>query len=128
MSFQHKPILKDPSIEQINDLIIESIQDIKGENIVCLDLRNLEDRPTDFFIICEAESSTKIGAIATNIHQRLKNEALLTPSHFEGKTNGKWVLLDYFYTVVHVFYPETRAFYELEDLWSDSKVTEYKNI
>jgi len=128
LSFKQKPILKDPSIEQINDLIIESIQDIKGENIVCLDLRQLTDRPTDFFIICEAESNTKIGAIASNIQKRLKEEALLSPSHFEGKNEAKWILLDYFYTVVHVFYPETRAYYELEDLWSDAKVTEYKNI
>ncbi len=127
MSYQPKPILKDPNIEQINDLIIDAIRDIKGEQIIKLDLRSLDERPTDFFIVCEAESSTKIGAIADNIQKRLKLEANLAPSHFEGKTEAKWVLLDYFYTVVHVFYPETRAFYELEDLWSDANITEYDN-
>jgi len=128
LSISQQPALPNNSIEEVNALILDSIQDIKGLNIVKLDLRALEDRPTDFFFICEGESGTKVSAIASNIFARLKSEMGISPFHYEGKNNEKWVLLDYFDVVIHVFYPETRAYYELEDLWSDAKVTEYQNI
>ncbi len=113
------------SADEFNDLIIDSITDIKGNNIVKLDLRQLEDGPTDFFIICEGESNTQVRAIAENIKKRLKDETGTHPSHFEGQLNAKWICVDYFTTVVHVFYPETREFYGLEQLWSDAALTEY---
>ena len=96
------------SDEQLNDLIIDCIQDIKGKNIVKLDLRQLKEAPADFFIICEGDSNTQIRA--------------------EGKDFGRWVLLDYYNTLVHVFHPEARAYYDLEDLWSDAQVTSYENL
>ena len=114
--------------EALNDLIIESIQDIKGKNLVKLDLRQLEDAPTDFFIICEGSSNTQVKAISDNIQKRLKREMQTSPSHVEGQRNALWICLDYFNTVVHVFYPETRAYYELEQLWSDAKFTEYESL
>ncbi len=116
------------SIEQLNDLIVDSIQDIKGKNIVKLDLRHLDDAPTEFFIICEGESNTQVKAISDNIYKRVKDEAGLLPSHYEGQQNAFWILLDYFEIVVHVFYRDTRSFYELEDLWSDAIFTEYQNL
>ena len=103
------------STTQITELIVDSIQDIKGKNIVSLDIRELDDAPTDYFIICEGDSSTQISAIANNSVKRLKEEAGLRPSHVEGKQSGTWVLVDYFDVIVHVFYPETRRFYEIEE-------------
>ena len=119
---------KTQNITELTDLIIDCIQDIKGKNIVKMDLRHLDEAPTDFFIVCEGESTTQINAIANNIEKRLKEEVGLRPSHSEGKSMATWVLVDYFDVVVHVFYPETRNFYEIEDLWSDAKVTNYQNI
>ncbi len=116
------------STEALNDLIIDSIQDIKGKKIIKLDLRQLEDAPTDFFIICEGDSNTQVNAIANNIYGRLKKEGNLLPSNFEGQQNGLWILMDYFDIVIHVFYKETRGFYELEDLWSDAILTEYQSV
>ena len=116
------------SVEQLNDLIVDSMQDIKGKNIVKLDLRHLDDAPTEFFIICEGDSNTQVKAISDNIYRRLKDEAGLLPSHYEGQQNAFWILLDYFEIVVHVFYHETRSFYELEGLWSDAIFTEYQNL
>lgn len=113
---------------ELTELIVDSIQDIKGKNIVRLDLRDIDDAPTDFFIICEGDSATQVNAIADNIVKRLKEELDLRPSHVEGKQSAQWVLVDYFDVVVHVFYPETRKFYEIEDLWADAKHTEYQNI
>ena len=129
-NLQEKTIQIDKALDniEITELIIDCIQDIKGKNIVRLDLRELDDAPTDFFIVCEGESSTQINAIADNVVRRLKQEIGLRPSHTEGKQSANWVLVDYFDIIVHVFYPETRSFYEIEDLWSDATQTEYENI
>jgi len=116
------------SAEETNNLIIDSIQDIKGKNIIQLDLRHLGDAPADFFIICEGESTTQVKAISENIHRRTKEEAYFPPVHVEGQRTSKWVCMDYFSTIVHIFHKETRSFYELEDLWSDAKITQYENL
>jgi len=113
---------------EINDLIVDAIQDIKGQNIVKIDLSKIEDAPASFFIICEGESTTQVGAIATNISKRMRDELGMRNYHLEGMKESKWVLIDYFDTVVHVFYPETRAFYDIEDLWSDGEFTEYQDL
>jgi len=127
---QKETVLKNKAAdtEELTALIVDSIQDIKGKNILMMDLRHLDDAPTDYFIICEGDSSTQISAIADNVMKRMKYEAGVMPSHVEGKNASTWVLVDYFDIIVHVFYPETRHFYELEDLWSDAKTTEYQNI
>lgn len=113
------------SDQQINELIIDSIQDIKGKNIVQLDLRELSGAPADFFIVCEGDSSVQLRAIAGNVFKRMKQEANTLPLSFEGRDVSKWVLVDYFKTVVHVFHPELREFYDLEGLWNDAKVTSF---
>jgi len=112
----------------LTDFIIECIQDSKGLNIVKLDLRDLEEAPADFFVVCEGTSSTQVSGIAQNVEKKVKDELDIRSSHSEGKLFSNWVLLDYFNVIVHVFYHETRKFYEIEDLWSDAKITEYENI
>lgn len=113
---------------ELADLIVDAIQDIKGDQIVKIDLRKIKDAPADFFIICEAESTVKINAIANNVNRRVKEELGLKPGHLEGGPAAKWILVDYFSTLVHIFYPETRAFYDLEGLWSDGTITSYDSI
>jgi len=114
--------------EELNELVIDSIQDIKGKNIVKLDLRQLEEAPTDYFIICEGDSNTQVKAIADNIYRRLKDELGVLPNHTEGQRESLWICIDYFTTVVHVFYREKRGFYDLENLWSDAKFVEYETL
>ena len=114
--------------DKINGLIIDAIQDIKGQNIVQIDLSEIEDAPAKYFIICEGESTVQVSAIASNVNKRLRKEIGVKCYHLEGMKESKWVLLDYFDTVVHVFYPETRQFYDIEDLWSDGIFTEYQDI
>jgi len=111
-----------------NDFIIDCIQDIKGKNILQLDLRKVSGAPADFFILCEGDSTVQVSAIANNVHKRMKNELGQLPISFEGKDHSKWVLIDYFDIVVHVFYPETREFYNLEALWNDAIFTKFENI
>lgn len=109
-------------------LIIDAIQDIKGKNIVQLDMREIDSSPADYFIICEGDSTTQIRSISSNIQKRIKEEEGILPSTKEGIQDANWVLVDYFDVVVHVFYPETRKFYDLEDLWGDAKITEFANL
>ena len=114
--------------EEINNIIVDAIQDIKGKNIIKLDLRTLSDAPTDFFIICEGDSTTQIRAISENIAKKVKELTGTRPSHKEGVQGSKWILIDYFDTIVHIFHPETRKYYEIEDLWGDADSTEYQNL
>lgn len=123
-----KSVSRKPNSELLNQWIIEGIRDKKGKNIVQLDLRHLEDAPADFFFICEGDSNVHVKSIADGVYMRVKEEMGVTPVHTEGSSNARWVLMDYFNVVVHVFYPETRMFYELENLWSDAKVTEYAEV
>ncbi len=125
VNFEQASVL---TLDEMNDLIIDAIQDIKGKNITKLDLRNVEDAPTDFFIICEGDSTTQVKAIANNIHVRLKREANIYPNHIEGEKTARWICLDYFSIVVHVFYKEAREFYELEQLWGDAVSTSYETL
>jgi ribosome-associated protein len=120
--------VRNPFTEQLNQAIVEGIRDKKGKNIVQLDLRKLGDAPADFFIICEGDSNTHVKAISDSVYKKVKDELQSMPTHMEGSNNAKWILMDYFNTLVHVFYPETREFYELENLWSDAEVTEYGEV
>lgn len=114
--------------KELNALIIDSIQDIKGKNIVLLDLTQLDEAPADYFIICEGDSTTQVKAIADRVQQRAKQEGFTSPNHVEGQRESLWICVDYFTTVVHVFHKEKRGFYQLESLWSDADYTEFDNL
>lgn len=116
------------SAEILNDIIIDSIQDIKGKDIVNYDLRGIEMANNDFFIICHATSNTQMLGIINNIEKKVFEKTSLRPFHAEGKQSNSWMLIDYFNVVVHVFSKEKRAFYNLEDLWNDAQITKYNNL
>ncbi len=114
--------------EELNELIINAIQDKKGLDIVKIDLRGLDEAPTDFFIICHGNNENQVKAIANNVEFEVKKKGGELPLSAEGKNNSVWILVDYFDTVVHVFHHEAREYYNLQKLWSDGKVTEYQNL
>lgn len=109
-------------------LIVDSIQDIKGKRIVSIDLRKLDDSPTDFFVICEGDSAVQVRAIAENVRKRARNEFGERSPAVEGLQAGNWICLDFFNTVVHIFNPEARTYYDLDSLWGDAPVTVYEDI
>lgn len=119
--------LKNQDTELLS-LIIDSIQDIKAKNIVQIDLRKIQDAPAKYFIICEGESSTQIKSIANNAARRVKEESIHRANHIEGQLGARWVLVDFFDIVLHVFDKSTRHYYDLENLWSDGKLTEFQNL
>ncbi len=104
---------------KILKVIIEAIQDKKGEHIVSLDLRKIPEAVADFFIVCEASSTVQVKAIAEWVEECVKKQCGEPPYKHEGHGASQWVLIDYVNVVVHVFQTETRKFYRLEEMWSD---------
>lgn len=112
---------------KILKVIIEAIQDKKGEHIVSLDLRKIPEAVADFFIVCEASSTVQVRAIAEWVEESVKKQCGEPPYKHEGHGASQWVLIDYVNVVVHVFQSETRKFYRLEEMWSDG-VSEVEEI
>jgi ribosome-associated protein len=112
---------------KILKVIIEAIQDKKGEHIVSLDLRKIPEAVADFFIVCEASSTVQVRAIAEWVEESVKKQCGEPPYKHEGHGASQWVLIDYVNVVVHVFQTETRKFYRLEEMWSDG-VSEIEEI
>jgi len=98
---------------------IRAALDKKASDVVLLDLRNTPAF-TDFFVLCSGHSTRQVKAIADAVEEALRC-AKVRPSHMEGYDRGEWVLMDYFTFIVHVFTPQTRAFYSLERLWGDAE-------
>jgi ribosome-associated protein len=107
------------------DAAIHGILEKKGKNVICMDLKNVPNAVCDYFIICEAESTRQVSAIADSVDYEVKKATGENPFHTEGWENSLWVLLDYVNVVVHVFESETRHFYRLESLWADAETKEY---
>ncbi len=106
--------------------IIRAIQEKKGENVISLDLRKIPEAVSDFFIICEAGSTTQVKAIADHVEYLVKEECSEGPYRHEGMSALQWVLVDYVNVVVHIFHPETRKFYRLEEMWSDAAAADHE--
>ncbi len=102
---------------------IKGIEEVKGENISILDLREIENTVCDYFIICEGGSNTQVSAISGSIQKNVSKSLKDKPWHVEGESNAEWILLDYVNVVVHVFQKQVREFYDLEGLWGDAKIT-----
>ena len=105
--------------------IIHAIKEKKGDHVVSFDLRKIPEAVSDFFIICEASSTTQVRAIADYVEEHIKKDVQESPYHSEGHQAAHWILIDYVNIVVHIMQPETRKFYKLEEMWSDAEVEEY---
>lgn len=105
-------------------VIINAIQDKKGEHVISLDLRKIPEAVADFFIVCEASSTVQVKAIADWVEVQVKKECGEPPYKHEGHSAAQWILVDYVNVVVHVFLSETRKFYKLEEMWGDGDAEE----
>ena len=107
--------------------IINAIQEKKGENIISLDLRKVNEAVADFFIVCEASNQPQVRAISDFVEQEIRKKCDENPYRHEGMKNLQWVLIDYVNVVVHVMLAETRKFYKLEEMWSDAVAHEHED-
>ena len=105
--------------ETILSAVAERASDRKAEEIVTLDLRAIGGF-ADYFLICTGRSDRQCRAIHDAIHLGMKTEHGMLPARVEGVSEGHWILMDYLDVVVHVFTPETREHYRLEQLWGDA--------
>ena len=101
---------------------IEAAQDRKAADVVVLDLRPAEGF-TDYFVIVTGQNTRQIQAISDAVQESLGSKGV-KPAHIEGGDRAGWILLDYFDFIVHIFSPETRAFYALERLWGSAERVE----
>ena len=111
-------------IEGVNSLIeriVVGISDVKGQDIEMIDLRKIENRICDFYIICSGSSNTHVAAILDSVKKKVSKTLKENPSHTEGEENAEWILLDYINVVVHIFQKKVRDFYRIEELWGDCK-------
>lgn len=102
---------------------VKGIEEKKGNEIVCINLKKLPNNACDYFVVCEGNSRTQVQAIAGSIEEFVEKNTGTRPWHVEGLENGEWVLLDYVDVAVHVFQPEARSHYNLENLWADAEIT-----
>ena len=86
---------------------------------MALDLRGISSF-TDFFVICSGTSEPHLKAIAGEVQERLKKDQGVSPSAVDGYPMSQWIVIDFYDVLVHIFHTEKRAFYSLEDLWSDA--------
>jgi ribosome-associated protein len=105
--------------------IIQAIQEKKGEKIISLDLRKIPEAVADFFIVCEASSTTQVRAITDFIEAEVKEKCEEMPYMHEGRQVMQWVIIDYINVVVHIMLPDSRRFYKLEEMWSDAVMEEH---
>ncbi|HZU40842.1 MAG TPA: ribosome silencing factor [Solirubrobacteraceae bacterium] len=105
--------------EELASAIAELASDRKALDIVQLDLRGMIGY-TDYFVICTGRTDRQTKAIHDAIHQRLKDDHGILPRRVEGLTQARWILMDYLDVIVHVFTPETREYYRLEELWGEA--------
>lgn len=103
---------------------INGIEEKKGGEIACLNLKKISNSPCDYFVICEGTSRTHVQAIAGSVEEYIKKETGTRPWHVEGLQNAEWVLMDYVDVVVHIFQPHVRQHFGLEDMWADAIVKE----
>ncbi|MCM4160001.1 ribosome silencing factor [Antarcticibacterium flavum] len=114
---------KETNNDQLVAHIIKGIEEVKGNNIEILDLREIDNTVCDYFVICSGTSNTQVNAIVNSVQKIVSKSLKDKPWHIEGSENAEWVLMDYVTVVVHVFQKHIREYYDIESLWGDAKTT-----
>ena len=108
--------------------ITEGIQEKKGKKIVIADLTDIDDTICKYFVICQGDSPSQLAAITDSIWDYVREETGQKPTAIDGLRNTQWIAIDYSDVMVHIFLPEAREFYNLENLWADAKLTNIPDI
>lgn len=106
----------------LKEEVIKGMQELKAKNIICIDLRKIPGAVSDFFVVCHGESSTQVDSISRSVYDVVLDDIGEKPWHQEGRQNAEWILLDYVDVVAHVFYKDSREFYNIEGLWADAEI------
>ncbi|MBK1440535.1 ribosome silencing factor [Parapedobacter sp. ISTM3] len=112
---------------RISEAVIHGMLEKKGNEIVRLDLRNIHSSVSDYFVICHADSSTQVNALAKSVEEEVFKALNQEPWRKEGLEHGEWILLDFVDVVVHIFKTDKRKYYGIEDLWGDAELEYYQS-
>ncbi|MCQ2271195.1 MAG: ribosome silencing factor [Bacteroidales bacterium] len=110
---------------KIEELILQALIEKKGVNIISIDLKKINHVFFDYFIVCTGSSKPHVETLCDFVQETTKRYANTMPKHVEGTSNGEWILLDYFNVVVHIFQPEAREYYKLDQLYNDAEITRF---
>ena len=113
-------------MNKLIETIVSAIEDKKGKNIVSLDLSGFDGAICSQFVVCNADSTTQVAAIAAGIEEKVLEELGEKVWRVEGQQNALWIAMDYVDVVVHIFQTELREFYKLEELWADAPMQHYE--
>ena len=114
--------------EALVKTIVEGLQEKKGKNIVTVDLTQLSGSICQYMIICEGSTPTQVSALYDSAWDFAHRKAGEKPLSIDGAQHAEWIGMDYGTVLVHIFLPELREFYNLENLWSDAKVTQIVDL
>jgi ribosome-associated protein len=126
MATKKSNIASAAAVKQLCDAIAEAMLDKKGHGVQRLDLSKIDGAVASSFVICHADSTTQVEAIADNVEEHVRTALGQKPVRREGAENALWMVYDYVDVMVHIFQTQTRDFYQLEALWADAKITTYE--
>lgn len=120
--------IKQMKEKQLIETIVEGIQEKKGKKITTVDLSNIESAAASYFVICEGQSTTQVAAIADSVREYVQQHTGIKPFGYDGYQNSQWIIIDYGSILAHIFLPEYRNYYKLEQLWNDAKLAEIPDV
>ena len=115
-------------VKQLVETITKGIQEKKGKGIVVADLSGIDGTICHYFVICQGNSPSQVEAIAESVGDFARKEQKARPSAVDGTRNNLWVAIDYIDVVVHIFVPDAREFYDVDNLWEDAEITDIPDI
>lgn len=113
---------------EYTSVIVEAIQDKKGSGITLIDLSDIPASSAPEFVICQGKSTSQVAAIADNIREQMQQRLNVKPYRYDGYRNAQWIILDYGSVMIHVFLPDSRSYYNLEELWGDGNFTRIPDL
>lgn len=113
--------------KQLLESIISGIQEKKGKNITTIELKGIPGVICDYFVICEGNTPTQVAAIAESVEHIVKVNIQESPIRVQGQQLAEWIGIDYGDVIVHIFVPELRSYYNIDNLWSDAKSEKIPN-
>ena len=114
--------------EKLIKSIIEAIQEKKGRDIVHVDLSGIETAAAQGFVIATGNTPMQVETVADSVREYVEKNAGQRPFNYDGYQNAQWIIIDYGNIFVHVFVPEFRERYNLEQLWADARINEIPNL
>lgn len=110
------------------ETIVKGIQEKKGSNIVIVDMSQLDGTICKYFIICQGGSPTQVDAITDSVEEFARINSGEKPVRVVGRENAQWIAMDYTDVMVHIFLPDARDYYKLEELWQDAPTTQVPDL